>query len=219
MKLRHALVIAAAMAVTFLLLLLIPRAGAHPPVRPLKEKIESGEALFDMKGCSSCHTVQGRGGDMGPDLTRMVKWASPLLGAAAMWNHVPLMKKMQKKHKYAWPQFQKEEVGDIFTYLHSLNHGGGDVFAFRGEAASGRATFMGVGCVKCHGEPFTGGLVGPDLGVKAATIQTESAFATHMLRHAPHMLPIAKRLHIPWPELTGSEMAHIFAYLKSLKGR
>ncbi|MDA1000792.1 MAG: c-type cytochrome [bacterium] len=215
MKTRLGLAIIATMGMTFFLS--APLVGAQPPVRPLKAKIQNGAMLFDTKGCSSCHTVKGRGGDAGPDLTRMVKWASPLLGAAAMWNHVPLMSKMQIKHKYAWPDFENEDIGDIFTYLNSLNCCGGDVFAFRGEAASGRATFVGAGCVKCHGEPFAGGLIGPDLGDKAAAIQTEGAFATRMLRHAPKMLPVAKRERIPWPELTGSEMAHIFAYLKHLK--
>lgn len=207
-----------AVSAAFLLLLLAPPppAGAQQRVRPLKEKIRSGKYLFDARGCSECHAVKGKGGKVGPDLTRTTVWASPILGAAVMWNHVPLMAEARKKRDMAWPDFQAEDIGDIFTYLHSLNARQGSSFAFRGEARLGEILFSAT-CQKCHGPPFTGGRVGPDLGPKAAEFQSEEQFATRMLRHAPFMVATAKRLKITWPNLTGAEMSNILAYVKSLK--
>ncbi|MEE9275975.1 MAG: cytochrome c [bacterium] len=200
-----------------LFLPLSPRAGAERPVRTLGEKIRNGRLLFDTNGCSTCHTMLGRGGKVGPDLSRTAGWASPLLGAAVMWNHVPLMKKAMAEKGLSWPEFKGEEATDIFTYLHSLSRKEGGDYALRGKASLGKAVFMISGCVICHAKPFRGGNVGPDLGRRAAKIRTEAEFATRMLRHATHMVEKAKSLEIEWPQLTGSEMAHIFAYLKSLR--
>ncbi len=190
-------------------------ANAQGPVRPLKEKIQSGNYLFAARGCSSCHSVKGKGGKTAPDLTRETAWASPILGAAVMWNHVPLMAKARKERGLVWPDFKADEIGDIFTYLHSLNPRGGSVHTFKGDALQGEARFTGT-CQKCHGTPFKGDGIGPDLGVKAAEMKSEIEFATRMLRHAPRMAPIARRMEIPWPQLSGSEMAGVFLYLKSL---
>jgi len=72
-------------------------------------------------------------------------------------------------------------------------------------------------CQKCHGPPFTGGRVGPDLGPKAAEVRTEIEFATRMLLHAPKMAKTAARLKVVWPHLTGSEMANVLAYIRTLR--
>jgi mono/diheme cytochrome c family protein len=191
-------------------------ASAQAPVRPLKEQIKSGDFLFAARGCSSCHAVKGKGGTSGPDLTRVTVWASPILGAAVMWNHVPLMAKARKEGGMDWPDFTAQEIGDIFAFLHSLNPRKGSAYALKGDALEGEARFLGT-CQKCHGPAFKGGGIAPDLGARAAEMKSEGEFAARMLRHAPRMAPIARRMNIPWPQLTGSEMAGIFLYLKSLK--
>jgi len=191
-------------------------AGGEERVRPLGEKIRSGRFLFEARGCSGCHTVMGKGGTVGPDLTRATVWASPLLGAAVMWNHVPLMEKAMRERSLIWPAFQAEDVADIFTYLHSLNREEGAVYPFRGEARLGEVLFAAT-CQKCHGPPFKGGGLGPDLGPKIGEMVSESAFATRMLRHAPTMIALAQEIQFIWPRLTGNKMADIFVYLKSLR--
>ena len=37
-------------------------AWAGQPIRPLKEQVASGKMLFDLRGCSTCHSVMGKGG-------------------------------------------------------------------------------------------------------------------------------------------------------------
>ena len=80
----------------------------------------------------------------------------------------------------------------------------------------GKSLFVGARCIKCRAEPFKGGLIGPDPGLKTKNFKSESVFAARMLLHAPHMLAKAKKFNIFWPQLIGLEMAHIFAYLNSL---
>ena len=116
----------------------------------------------------------GKGGEVGPDLTRAISWASPLLGAAVMWKRVPIMEKTIRKTGYSWPRFKDEDISDIFIYLHSLRQQfGGDV-PFRGETVTGKSLFAGARCIIRHGEPFKGGLIGPDLGLKAKILRVKA---------------------------------------------
>ena len=194
----------------------LPLAGAGQAVRPLKEQIDTGKMLFDARGCSTCHAVKGQGGKVGPGLDRVTVWASPLLGASIMWNHVPLMEKAMREQGLAWPQFRQNELHDLFTYLHSLNPRGGSAYPFRGEARLGAILFAAT-CQKCHGAVFEGGFLGPDLGTKAAAMVDEEEFASGMLRHAPIMVATARDVDLVWPQLSGAEMANILAYMQSLK--
>ena len=203
---------------SILLLTLIWISPAQGQIRTLKEKVRSGHTLFHMYRCVNCHTVLGKGGDVGPDLSRITVWASPILGAAVMWNHVPVMSKAMKEREFPWPKFKGEEIGDIFTYLNSLNKHKpkGAMYAYRGEAHIGKELFAGIGCQACHGKPFSGGSIGPDLGQIVWRLKNENEFATRMLRHAPHMIEVAKKAGLIWPNLTGIEIANIYAYLRTL---
>jgi cytochrome c2 len=200
-------------------LLLAPSpADARERLRPLKEKIQSGHTLFHLRGCWNCHSIRRTGGaEVGPDLARVTVWASPILGAAVMWNHIPLMSKAIKKRGLKWPKFRGKEIGDIFTYLHSLNREEGSGYSFPGNATRGEVLFESIGCVNCHGKPFEGGKYGPDLAKSAQRIKTELAFATRMIRHAPYMIKKGKKEKIHWPRVTGNQIASIFAYPKSLR--
>jgi cytochrome c2 len=200
------------------LLLAIPSSAiSQEPIRPLGEKISSGHTLFNMHGCSTCHSVKGKGGaQTGPDLGRVTLWASPVLGAAVMWNHVPIMSKTIKDKKLKWPRFKGEEIGDIFTYLNSLNRRPGASVVFRANKAQGKSFFDEIGCQTCHGPPFGGGHYGPDLGEAVSRLGNVNAFSTRMLRHAPMMIERAKREKIHWPRLNGHQISSIFAYLKSI---
>lgn len=185
-------------------------------VRPLKEKIRSGHELFYTYNCVNCHTTGGNIRYIGPDLSRMTVWASPILGAAVMWNHIPIMAKTMNDQKISWPNFKGEDITDIFTYLHSLNRQEGSIYSYRGQAYLGRELFISSGCQACHGSPFVGGGMGPDLGKIVWQMDNENEFATRMIRHAPKMVVMAKNVGIMWPRLTGNEIANIYAFLQTL---
>ena len=57
-----------------------------------------GRRLFTEKKCVVCHTYQGAGGVVGPNLDHLTQFRSPIYVAAAMWNHGPQMaEKMKEK--------------------------------------------------------------------------------------------------------------------------
>jgi len=41
-----------------------------PDDQGLEEQVALGEELFEERGCIGCHTIEGKGGTLGPDLTR-----------------------------------------------------------------------------------------------------------------------------------------------------
>ena len=51
-----------------------------------------GRQLFETLSCVQCHSVNGKGGSIGPDLGRIVdRGFTPASLAATMWNHAPAM--------------------------------------------------------------------------------------------------------------------------------
>jgi mono/diheme cytochrome c family protein len=73
---------------------------------------QSGATLFHEKGCEHCHGVDGRGGDLGPDLGTVGK----------------RLNKQQIEHQIreggsAMPAFrdvlQPEEINDLVDFLHA----------------------------------------------------------------------------------------------------
>jgi len=78
-----------------------------------------GKILFSQKKCKVCHSVNGVGGDVGPDLAKSPATASPTALASAMWNHSATMNEAMRSRGIAWPTFQGNEISDIIAYLRS----------------------------------------------------------------------------------------------------
>ncbi len=213
-------VIALGAGLVFVLPLTAPSQDAK---KAAPEKIQRGQELFRIHGCIECHTIRGKGGGSGgPDLEHVTVWASPLLGAAVMWNHLEVMQKAMKDRHLSWPRFMEGEIGDIFTFVHSFNPQKSSIVMYPGDAELGRESYLDAECRTCHGEPFGGGRIGPDLGRTAWRTRDEEGFAARMLTHAPAMIasplpaPLAKDSVRIWPSLTGNQMANLFAYLRSI---
>lgn len=77
---------------------------------------KSGATLFHEKGCEHCHGVDGRGGDLGPDLSTVGK----------------RLKKERIEHQIrgggaAMPAFedvlQPDEIKDLVDFLHAKRKG------------------------------------------------------------------------------------------------
>jgi mono/diheme cytochrome c family protein len=175
---------------------------------------KAGEGLFTAKGCAQCHEVGGKGGRVGPGLDYLKRANSPVLVAAAMWNHGPEMADVMKQKGIARPSFQGKEMVDLIAHIVSVaKDGSGDTAqVVPGTPAQGQKLVDQKRCVVCHRIAGKGGSVGPELGGRAHHVSL-TQFAALMWNHGPNMWVKMKERGIAVPRLTGQEMADILAYL------
>ena len=106
-----------------------------------------GSRLFTAKSCAQCHAVGGKGGSVGPALDGFKRSSSPVLMAAAMWNHGPRMAEAMNARGITWPTFRRNGAGRS-RRLH--RHGGagpgrGDRAGRPGHARARREALCGPG--------------------------------------------------------------------------
>jgi mono/diheme cytochrome c family protein len=173
-----------------------------------------GETLFAAKRCVSCHAVGGRGGLVGPELDALKRANSPVLVAAAMWNHAPQMNEAFAQTGIARPMLEGKELLDLIAYVVAA--GGSDrgqtQQVIPGTPARGRGLFTEKKCAACHAVGGKGPRIAPDLG-RAGHHISLTEFAARMWNHAPAMTAKMKELKIDVPKLSGQEMADILAHL------
>jgi len=83
-----------------------------------------GEKLFSSKGCITCHSVKGKGEEIGPDLATSRGVSSPIEMVQVMWNHAPIMEKKMREKRLPWPEFKGKDMPNLFAYLQSISKGG-----------------------------------------------------------------------------------------------
>ncbi len=173
-----------------------------------------GERLFAAKGCVQCHEVGGKGGRVGPGLDFLKRANSPLLVAAAMWNHGPEMAEAMKAKGIPRPTFQGKEMVDLIAYIVTAAKAdtGETAQVIPGTPERGQRLFIEKRCVVCHRVGGNGGTVGPDLGRRGHHVSL-TQFAALMWNHGPSMWAKMKEHGIQVPRLTGQEMADVVAYL------
>jgi mono/diheme cytochrome c family protein len=173
-----------------------------------------GETLFSTKSCITCHRVGGRGGATGPALDAWKRSNSPVLMAAAMWNHAPQMADELKQAGTKRPTLTGRDLLDIIAYVGSAADAtaGDTQQVVPGTPERGRALFAEKQCASCHGVGGKGPRVGPDLG-RAGHHVSLTEFASRMWNHAPAMTAKMQEKKIDVPQLSGQQMADIVAYL------
>jgi mono/diheme cytochrome c family protein len=175
---------------------------------------KAGERLFAAKGCVQCHAVGGQGGSVGPALDAMKRANSPVLVAAAMWNHGPQMAEVMKAKGIPRPAFQGREMVDLIAYVvEAAKDSGGDTAqVVPGTPERGEKLFAERHCVACHSVGGKGGKVGPDLGHAGHHVSL-TRFAALMWNHGPAMWVRMKERGIDVPKLAGQDMADVLSYL------
>jgi mono/diheme cytochrome c family protein len=172
-----------------------------------------GQKLFSAKGCAACHSVGGIGGKVGPGLDPLRRANSPVLVAAAMWNHGPQMAEVMKAKGIPRPQFQGKEMIDLIAYVVSVAKDAGDTAqVIPGTPERGERLFNERHCVVCHSVAGRGAKVGPDLG-RPGHHMSLTQFAARMWNHGPTMWAKMKAFGLQVPQLAGQEMADVLAYL------
>ncbi|MGO9262872.1 MAG: c-type cytochrome [Bryobacteraceae bacterium] len=154
---------------------------------------DSGEQLFQSKGCSGCHT-----GKMA--LEALLKNQTITQIAVDMWNHQPNMKQPP-------PVLSQEEMRQILAYVWARQYFRGD-----GNAERGKHVFTAKNCTVCHNDPSSGA---PNLGGRKDGYSDITILAA-LWDHGPRMLEEMNRRKLAWPRFTEQQMADLIAYLNSL---
>jgi len=154
---------------------------------------ETGQALFQKKGCSGCHT-----GKLALE-TRLRN--ETLTGiAAAMWSHQPSM-------QAAPPTLTQEEMREILAYIWAKQY-----FRTQGDAKRGATVFIQKQCATCHKDASSGA---PNLA-KGKGAYSDVAMVSALWQHGPKMLETMQQKGLAWPRFTTKEMSDLIAYLNSL---
>jgi cytochrome c551/c552 len=153
---------------------------------------ETGEALFQAKGCTGCHT--GR-----LALEGLLRNQTLTDIAVDMWNHQPEMKQPP-------PTFTPEEMRQIIGYIWTKQY-----FRGNGSAERGKKVFAEKNCAKCHNDPSSGA---PKLG-KGKDAYSDITMVASLWSHGPNMLELMKQKNLPWPRFTAQQMSDLIAYLNA----
>jgi cytochrome c2 len=170
-----------------------------------------GRQLFDSLACVQCHSVNGQGGSLAPDLGRIVdRGFTPASLAATMWNHAPRMWEAMRQQRVQAGVMNERDAANLFAYFYSARF-----FEAPGDAARGKRAFTSRGCSNCHG--IKEGLLPRVKPVSQwESLADPVALTEAMWNHAPTMLAEAKLKDQPWPALTAQDLSDILVYLRNL---
>jgi mono/diheme cytochrome c family protein len=169
----------------------------------------AGSRVFGAKGCVKCHSVNGAGGKVGPDLGRVERPRSFYDLASAFWNHAPRMAARMGQLGIARPQLDARETGDLAAFLFTLGY-----FDPRGNVDRGRQLFREKRCVVCHQVGGTGGVVGPSLD-ELKQHGSPIYLAAAMWNHGPQMGDAMRAKGIPRPAFKDSDLRDLTAYINA----
>src|ERR1035438_9164404 len=183
--------------------------AAVPPVIPGDS--ERGARLFENQRCVECHSVNGKGGKMGMDLSaRVDRGFTPALLASAMWNHAPVMWAAMEGAGMERPKLSPSDAADLFAYLYSTRF-----FDRPGDAARGKQAFTDRHCAECHGITESRAEGAPPV-VKWESLGQPMVLVQQMWDHSSRMREAFARKKIAWQELTAQDLSDILAYLRNL---
>ena len=154
---------------------------------------DSGEALFQSKGCSGCHT-----GKLA--LEGLLRNQTLTDIAADMWNHQPSMKQPP-------PALSQEEMRQIVGYIWARQY-----FLGNGNAERGHKVFAEKNCAACHNDPSSGA---PKLA-QGKDAYSDITLVAALWEHGPRMLDLMNQKHLAWPRFAAQQMSDLIAYLNSL---
>jgi mono/diheme cytochrome c family protein len=169
----------------------------------------TGSLLFEREGCAHCHSVNGFGGQLAPDLGYEGEPRSGINAlVSAMWNHAPRMWERIRAENLGYPDLGIEEMAHLFAFLYTARY-----VDEPGDRNKDQALFQKKGCARCH-SVNGGGRVGPDLAAVKG-VDTPIRWTEAMWNHAPAMETAAQQMGIAWPRFEDREMNDLVAYIRA----
>jgi mono/diheme cytochrome c family protein len=168
-----------------------------------------GAQLFRTLSCVGCHSVNGQGGKIGPDLGRTLdRNFTPASLASTMWNHAPTMWAAMSDRGIRAGDLDEQAAADLFAYFYSARF-----FEKPADAGRGKRLFASKHCADCHG------LTEAKLPAAKPVSQWESvgqpvALVDAMWNHAAGMRQEFAQRKIPFPELASQDLDDILLYVR-----
>jgi mono/diheme cytochrome c family protein len=168
-----------------------------------------GAELFTTLSCIQCHSVNGKGGTVAPDLgSRIDRGFTPATLAATMWNHASAMWAAMSDRNIRPGDLDDQGAADLFAYFYSARF-----FEKPGDAGRGKSVFSASHCPACHDLK--------EAKVAKPVSQWESlgqpmALVNAMWNHAATMRQEFAQRKLSWPELSAQDLTDILVYLRGL---
>lgn len=177
----------------------------------------AGAALFVSKGCERCHTARVAAGSVGPPLEDLKRSSSPVLLAAAMWNHAAQVGETTGAAPVERTTIAGTELPNLVAYIVAADRDprGDAAPAIFGVAERGTRVFTEKGCASCHNTGGNGSARGPNFGPHAPGASI-TELAGRLWNHGPALRADQPTRGTRVLRLTGQEMADIIAYLHSM---
>jgi mono/diheme cytochrome c family protein len=178
---------------------------------PMTMDSTRGARLFETLTCVQCHSVNGKGATLAPDLGRQVDRSfTPATLAATMWNHAPTMWSAMKTRDIRTGDLDDQGAADLFAYFYSAHY-----FDKPGDAGRGKQVFASKHCADCHG------LTQPKIAAAKPVAQWDAtkdpiALVSAMWNHASTMNSEFAKRGFAWPQLGSQELTDLLVYLRNL---
>jgi len=172
-----------------------------------------GELLFATLACNGCHSINGVGGKIAPDLgSHLDRDFTPALLASTMWNHAPAMWAAMRERGVRAGDLDEQAAADLFAYFYAARF-----FDRPGDGGRGKILFSAKHCADCHG------VTQAILPAAKPVTEWESmsrpvALVSAMWNHAATMRPEFAQRKISWPDLTSQDLGDILVYVRGLPG-
>jgi cytochrome c2 len=171
-----------------------------------------GAQVLEKQNCLHCHSIQGQGGKIGPDLgRRTTQQYTPAVMTSVMWNHAPAMWSAMTAEHLARPELSEHDANDLFAYFYAVRF-----FEKPGEAERGKIIFESKHCAECH-SLGSGSSKGPGNPVPMWTsVNDPIILIQQMWNHSSLMKRAFEAKGYEWVSLTGQDLVDLTVYLQNL---
>jgi cytochrome c2 len=172
-----------------------------------------GQRLFETLSCVQCHSVNGNGGKVAPDLGSMLdRGFTPATLAATMWNHAPGMWAAMRDRQITAGELDEQAAQDLMAFFYAARF-----FEKPGDAGRGKQAFEKLGCQGCHG-------LAESASGKAKPVSQWQGLADPialldaMWNHRSDMLAATASKGVALPQLSAQQLTDMLVYLRNQPG-